>query len=699
MKSVKIMDENSQNFSMQLSVGDVFKSKNEAQNAIRMYAIDNSFNFETTDSTPKKYTIQCKERRTHGCDAVITAALRKKDNMFVIKKLKNAHNCPQQSSYNVQSSSRYIADEIREMENVEDTRIGQIINRISSRRGIKIGYYAAWKAKKNVLNTEIDEEAAQEECLKSVVEENRYINPDDMVSIMNMKQEIEKRKVVCPEEETIGSIRQVIRAIGPLDTAGSRLDTLFYASNLSIHVYANSRQIIDLTVHERFNELREHAGYAYMAMGYDAFDTPYALAMCYVPEYCPKKEGWILFVRELLKTIEGGVLLMDWEGCHSTIEEIEGLIREKNTGNSTHSFYSGHCYSAYTHRSTHAGTETSSEYTNMNMECTNPWKGYFDIEEAIRTGDVGGEDSLKGNKVRLFLRTRSLCKAIFSTHSVSSSISLVWSLCNSPDLPTFQVYYKKVKGLGVPSMLSLLSSLPTRLWAKYLCEFPLFGKNNSVPFEIEGVMSMLTLSPIDALCMIIKIISDNALKKKEIVAHAELTTKKTTDRARFGESINWAIDANLLKSQSYEVDIGRAPGDLCRSSWVDPRRLSDEEEHKQGVVYSGNLKFYVDLRLRVCSCMKFQEMNFPCSHACALITKLGGHCNSYIGEIYSIDTLMLMYKPYTTRCIVAEPIKGTEERRRPGPVHSRGAPFIGKRPPGYEMEEFADHEHKENLVR
>ncbi|KAI5189247.1 hypothetical protein NEMIN01_0413 [Nematocida minor] len=680
---------------MQLSVGDVFKSKNEAQNAIRMYAIDNSFNFETTDSTPKKYTIQCKERRTHGCDAVITAALRKKDNMFVIKKLKNAHNCPQQSSLSVQSSGRYIADEIREMQDVEDTRIGQIINRISSRRGIKIGYYAAWKAKKNVLNDEIDEEAAQEECLQSVVEENSHINPDDTLSVLNMKKEIEKWRSLKTQSEETGCIRQVIRAIGPLDTAGSRLDTLFYASNLSLHVYSNSRQVIDLTVHERCNELREHAGYAYIATGYDAFDTPYILAMCYVPEYCPKKEGWIVFMREMLKVIDSGVFMMDWEGCHATIEEIEELIRDKNSSiNSTAASGSLSSYS------------DASPLYSMGIHGENPWKGHFDIEEAIRAGDVGGPGSGRGSKVRLFLRTRSLCKAIFATHPVSSAISLVWSLCNSPDLPTFQVYYKKVKALGVPSLLSLLSSLPTHLWAKYLCEYPIYGKNNSVPVEIDGVLGMLTLSPIDALCMVIKIISDNALKKKEIVAHAELSTKKATDRARFGESVNRAVDINILKSQSYDADIGRAPGELCRSSWIDPRRLNDEEEHKQGIVYSGNLKFYVDLRLRVCSCMKFQDMNYPCSHACALITKVGGHCNAYIDEMYSIDALMAMYKPYTTRCIVAEPIKGTEERRRPcatsqiSLLQSNKAVCVGKRVLGYDTEEFAEvQEHKENLVR
>ncbi|KAI5141960.1 hypothetical protein NEAUS04_2800, partial [Nematocida ausubeli] len=73
------------------------------------------------------------------------------------------------------------------------------------------------------------------------------------------------------------------------------------------------------------------------------------------------------------------------------------------------------------------------------------------------------------------------------------------------------------------------------------------------------------------------------------------------------------------------------------------------------------------------------------------------HVNSYIDEIYSIDTLMLMYKPYTTRCIVSEPIRGTEEKRRPVSQTPR---ILNRKALGYETEEFADHlEYKENLVR
>ncbi|OAG31928.1 hypothetical protein NEDG_00403 [Nematocida displodere] len=645
---------------MQLSVGDVFKSKNEAQNAIRMYSVDNNFGFETTDSTPKKYTIQCKERRTHGCDAIITTALRKKDNMFVIKKLKNTHNCPQQSSCLVQSSSRYIADELRDMEDIRDTRIGQLINRISARRGIKIGYFAAWKAREDVLENSVDEETAQEECLKTAMYENRALNPDDVTICCNMKEKIEEWKeagYVLPEER--GFIRKIIRTIGPFDIAGSRADTLFYLSHLSQHVYKHSRKVIELSCHERYNEFREHAGYAYMAMCYDAFDSPYILAMAYTPEYCPRKEGWVFFAKELLQCIDQGVLMMDWEGDHSLIGELEKEVQKKNG--------------------------------KITFEENNPWAGHFDIAESIRSRDLESFDAEK-TKACLFIRTRSLCREIFSTHSCPNAISQVWSLCNSPDLATFQVYYKKVKALNVPSLLSLLSSLPTHLWAKYLTPYPLYNKNNSIVTEIETVHAMLTLSPVDSMCMILKIVSDNALKKKELISHSELTTKKNTDRARFGDSINRSMERNIAKGQSYEVDVGRTPEGLSRTSWIDPRRLNDEEEHGQGIVYSGNLRFYVDLRLRVCSCMKFQEMNYPCSHACALITKIGSHPYAYIDEIYSVDTLTHMYKPLSNRCIVNEPIRGTEEKRR-GP----GRPRKGIM--GYETEEFSCQEHKENMAR
>ncbi|KAI5184993.1 hypothetical protein NEHOM01_0544 [Nematocida homosporus] len=670
---------------MQLSVGDVFKSKNEAQNAIRMYAVDNNFNFETTDSTPKKYTIQCKERRSHGCDAIITAALRKKDNMFVIKKLKNMHNCPQQSSCSIQSSSRYIADELRDMPDVLETRVGQIINRISLRRGIKIGYLAAWRAKQEVLGEEVGEESAVEESLLNAIAENKYLNPEDITRASNFKQVLSswvEQGYNLPVEQ--GFIRRVVKTLSAFDTSGPGLDTLFYASSLSLHVYKYSRPIIELSCYQRHNEIREHAGYAFVATSYDAFDTPYILSIFCVPEYCPRKEGWIGFIKELLAVIDTGVLLMDWEDSHSTVEEIQKEIQKKNGlsmggGNGLGSSGGSSRGSSSSRGSEGGGGE-------------GPWSGHFDIEESIRAGELDGL-AAGGNRVSLFLRTRSLCKEIFATYPCPSTIGLIWSLCNSPDLATFMMYYRKVKAKNVPSLLSLLSSLPTSMWAKYLCGFPLYNKNNTSAAELESIQEMFTLSLVDTLCMGIKMICDNAVKKKETIAHSELASKKATDRARFGDAINKAMDINVSKAGNYEVDVGRAPGGVCKASWIDPRKLSDEEEQGQGIVYAGgNLRFYVDLRLRVCSCMKFQEMSYPCSHACALIAKIGGHPYAYIDEIYSVDTLTQMFKPASMRCIVNEPIRGTEERRRVAAPLKRGLA-------GFEEEEFSCLEYKENMPR
>jgi len=645
---------------MQLSVGDVFKSKNEAQNAIRMYAVDNSFNFETTDSTPKKYTIQCKERRAYRCDAIVTAALRKKDNMFVIKKLKNSHNCPQQAACTVQSSARYIADELREMPDIVEARIGQLINRISLRRGIKIGYFAAWKARKDALDEEVDEEKAQEECLKSVIQENRHLNPGDVGVTCNMKKKIgEWEGEGYRAEDDSGYIKKAVRVLGYLDTAGSQIDAMFWASSTSLYVYRHSRQIVELVCHRRYNESGEPAGYAYLGICNDAFDSPYLLCVCYVPEYCSRKEGWVYFVKELLEVVDQGVFMVDWEGSRSLIEELEKEIEKKN-------------------EKIFGGEERG-------------WRGHSDIEEAVRLGELDSVD-VERPKCRLFIRTRSLCKEIFSTHSCSASIGLVWSLCNSPDLATFQMYYKKIRAQNEPALISLLSSLPVHLWAKYQLSYPLYNKNNSNISEIDSLGGIFTLTLADSICMVLKVVYDNVMKKKEVIAHAELSSKKSAERTRFGESLNRAMEINALKSQCYEVDVGRTPGALSKSSWIDPRKLNDEEEHGQGIVYSGNLRFYVDLRLRVCSCMKFQEMGYPCSHACALITKIGGNSYMYVDDIYSVDTLTQMYKTAGAKCIVNEPIRGTEEKRK----------YFNEKPKkedgGCDGEEFLAIEQKENIA-
>lgn len=658
---------------MQLSVGDVFKTKNEAQNAIRMYAVDNKFGFETTDSTPKKYTIQCKERRGYGCDAIVTAALRKKDNMFVIKKLKNTHNCPQQSSCSVQSSARYIADEVRDMPDVGDARIGLLINRISSRRGIKIGYHAAWKARQDVLNgtspTE-DDGAESEACLRAVVEENQLLNPDDITVCHNMKTVISSwGKDESQNEREPRGIFSAVLPLSQLDTASSRNDTLFYLSSLARQAYAYSKKIIEISCHERYNDIRERTGYTYLAICHDAFDSPYILAMACVPEYARKKEGWMYFTEELLKHVGEGVLLFDWSRDLSTLLALEGILR-KSQG----------IFSAF---------GESSGFASANFCPLDHLWCEDEIEEEIRNGTFSPAADA-ASRVRLFIHTRSLCREIFTLCPCSSTVSLVWSLCNSPDEDTFQMYLKKVQALEKKQVAEFLASVPTHLWARYLLDRPLYNKNNTASPDIDAVSGMLTLSPPDALCVLLKVLSDHATEKKEMVAHAEASTKKVTDKTKVGEAVARAMERNIAKAQTYDVDVGRTPGGICQATWIDPRKLNEEEECGQGIVYVGSHRFYVDLRLRVCSCIKFQEMEFPCSHACAIVLKMGGQPYAYIGDTHSLETLSKTYRGSSVKCIVNEPVRGTEEKRR-GP----GRP---KKVQGCETDDLAyQQEHKENI--
>jgi MuDR family transposase/SWIM zinc finger len=602
---------------MQLSTGDTFKSKKEAQNAIRMYAVDNNFTFETTDSTPKKYTIQCKERRAYGCDAIITAALRKKDNLFVIKKLRNAHNCPHSSGCGPASSSRYIADELRDMGTVEiDTRVGQLMNLISTRRGIKIGYLTAWKAKEEVLGREVGDKEAFSRAMEELAGEHLRLNPLDRALACNMKREIERRADEGRHTKNAsgGRISSVINSIGPLDTADTSTDTLFISIHSSIDSYRYSRKIIELHSHARYNEVKESMGLGFIASSYDAFDAPYVLAMCYTPEYCDRAEGWIFFIRELLKVVKEGVLMIDYEK-----DVIEEMVKEMGLG----------------------------------------------------TGEVLDIGSA-APKPCLFIKTRSICKQVYHSTESADAVALAWSLCNSPDKDSFIAHYEKI-GRSIDShILAFLESIPRELWAKHLSNYPLYGKNNSIVPMLDYLPSVFSLPIHDSVCVLVKMIHDNVLKKREAVSHAEIAPRRVPDKSRFGEELNKIVDRNISKGQSYEVDVGRTPGNMCDAPWIDPRKLNDDEGQTHGIVRYGGFRFYVDLKLRVCSCMRFQELLIPCSHACALISKVGSHPYSLIDDIYSIEWLGRMFS-VDVNPIVNEPMRCAEERAsgRRGPGRPR----------------------------
>lgn len=126
-----------------LSVNDNFPSRKEAEEAMVSYAVNNNFNY-SLEETPKSISVLCKGREEFGCEAKIVAMLRKKDDVFVVKKIKLSHKCP---SLTLQygSTNEMVKAEIRKAIGNAALRIGEVIP-ILANLNIKVGYFSVWKA-------------------------------------------------------------------------------------------------------------------------------------------------------------------------------------------------------------------------------------------------------------------------------------------------------------------------------------------------------------------------------------------------------------------------------------------------------------------------------------------------------------------------------------------------------------------------
>lgn len=126
-----------------LSVNDSFSTKEEAEKAMVSCATANGLNYDM-EETPKSISVSCKGRVEFGCEAKISAMLRKKDDMFVIKKIKLVHKCP---SLTMQygSPDEMVRGEIQKAIGDADVRVGEVVP-ILADMNIRVGYFSVWKA-------------------------------------------------------------------------------------------------------------------------------------------------------------------------------------------------------------------------------------------------------------------------------------------------------------------------------------------------------------------------------------------------------------------------------------------------------------------------------------------------------------------------------------------------------------------------
>lgn len=126
-----------------LSVNDVFPTKEEAEKAIVAHAVQNNLNY-VLEETPRSIEVACKGKEEFGCEAKIVAQLRKKDGVFVVKRIKLSHKCPSITS-KYGSAEEMVRAEVHGAIGNRRARIGEIIS-ILADMDIRMGYFSVWKA-------------------------------------------------------------------------------------------------------------------------------------------------------------------------------------------------------------------------------------------------------------------------------------------------------------------------------------------------------------------------------------------------------------------------------------------------------------------------------------------------------------------------------------------------------------------------
>lgn len=143
-----------------MKVNDKFPTKKEAVTAIKEFLNHKNFTYDQIQFTPKSITFNCIGKKEFNCDAVVHSLYKKKEDAFVIKKIKLNHKCPPDLK-NV-SSVEFIRNEIRKCG--EDMRIGEIVQAMN-KKNMKIGYSSVWRA----INEEKDGDGAQSAFVKEFV--------------------------------------------------------------------------------------------------------------------------------------------------------------------------------------------------------------------------------------------------------------------------------------------------------------------------------------------------------------------------------------------------------------------------------------------------------------------------------------------------------------------------------------------------
>ncbi|TBU17586.1 hypothetical protein CWI42_012420 [Ordospora colligata] len=126
-----------------LSVNDSFSTREEAEKVVLSHAEQNGLVVEF-EGANKSIVACCRGKDEFGCEAKIVAQPRKKDDSFVVKKIKLVHKCPSVTQkYN--TPEEMVRAEIHKAIGGRGAKIGEMVC-ILAEMDIKMGYFSVWKA-------------------------------------------------------------------------------------------------------------------------------------------------------------------------------------------------------------------------------------------------------------------------------------------------------------------------------------------------------------------------------------------------------------------------------------------------------------------------------------------------------------------------------------------------------------------------
>lgn len=131
---------------MEIHLNDTFQTLTDLIEATKTYTENQTTKFNPPIIKPKLFTQTCIGRKDFQCEAFVQAILRKKDSLWVVKKIKSVHKCPAEI-HNL-GIENYIISKI-DNKNVFLPRIGKMMGELET-KGLNVGYNGVFNAYKKL---------------------------------------------------------------------------------------------------------------------------------------------------------------------------------------------------------------------------------------------------------------------------------------------------------------------------------------------------------------------------------------------------------------------------------------------------------------------------------------------------------------------------------------------------------------------